>query len=141
MSSLFKNFKMDEKKESKGVPVQPAPTNDDGTMPTFFVTRLAASNQKYNKVLDRETKPYKRQIQLGTLSSQTSDLIRMKVFVNSILQGWENVQDEKCLHIPFSAENALALFKQLPDLFFELEKQASDASLFRSEEVEETAKN
>lgn len=141
MSTLFKNFKMDEKKEFEGVWVEPAPANPDGTVPRFLIARISSNNQKFKKAMERETKPYQRLIQLNTLSNEKADQIRLTVFVNSILLHWENVFDENDQPLSFSKENALELLKKLPDLWAELETNANNASLFRIEEQEVIAKN
>src|ERR1051326_6199812 len=113
-SSLFSQFRTDNKKEQEGVPITFAP-NHDGSVPTFTCSRMAQTNQKYVKALERITRPYKRQIQLQTLPNEKSDKIRMQVFIESILQSWENVQDENGNSIPYNAENAMKLFEQLPN--------------------------
>jgi hypothetical protein len=141
MSSLFKNFKMDHDKELHGVKVTPASANEDGTVPVFILARMGQMNQTYLKTLERITNPYKRQLELKTIAPDKADELMREVFVNSILLGWENVQGEEGSIIPFSAANAIALFKQLPDLYFELQTQSQNAALFRLEETESIAKN
>lgn len=141
MSSLHKQFKMNHDKETYGVAVTPAGNNEDGSTPTFILARLGPMNQKYAKCLEITTQPYKRQLELKTLSNDKSEELVMIVFVNSILLGWSNVQDENGKLIEFSAHNAIELFKQLPDLYFELQQQAQNASLYRIDESEAIAKN
>jgi hypothetical protein len=140
MSSLFQNFKMDTVKELEGVEIPFAP-NKDGSVPTFKISRITPSNHKYTKMMERETKPYRRQIELKTLDDMLAQHIAMKVFVYSILQGWSNVHDANDTPISFSPENAMLLFEQLPDLYQELNSQANNAALFRLEEIELAAKN
>lgn len=139
-SSLFQQFRSDAKKESEGVPITFSP-NHDQSVPTFFCSRMAQTNQKYVKALERITRPYKRQIQLQTLPNEKSDKIRMQVFIEAILQKWEHIQDENGNEISYSADAAMKLFEQLPELFFELETQAGNAALYRLEEVEADTKN
>lgn len=139
-SGLHKNYTMDHTKEQNGVRIE-FQVNDDNSVPTFIVARMGPMNQKYNKALERITHPYKRQLELRTLPNEKAEELMQKVFVNSILLGWEHVQDENGQDIVFSAENALALFKQLPDIYYDLQRQAQDASLFRLEEQEAAAKN
>lgn len=138
--SLFKQFKMDAAKQEKGVLVSYG-ANDDKTVPGFRLLRRNNSNQRYTKTLDRETAPYRRLIELGTLDAKISDRIFMRVFCLAVLIGWDNVQDEEGKPIPFNLDNALNLFEQLPDLYDDLVAQSAKASLFKQETVDADAKN
>jgi hypothetical protein len=140
MSNLFKQFKTDPKKEQDGIAIQYG-ANDDGTIPSFRVRRRGASNQQYAKVLTRETMPYRRQIELNALDEMVSRAILMKVFCMAVLVGWDNVQDESGKVIAFNTENAVMLFNLLPDLYDDLVLQSGKLELFRSDEVEQAAKN
>lgn len=138
--SIFKQFKMDESKEQNGAEVKYG-ANEDGTVPTFHILRSVGSNQRYAKTLAREVKPYKRLIALEALDAATSEKIMLNVFVDSVLVGWENVQNQKNELIPFTRENSMSLMKQLPDLYADLQAQANNAALFRAESLEGDAKN
>lgn len=140
MSSLYKTYKTDAEKEIKGVEITFEP-NEDGTVPTFIISRIAESNKEYTKALDAATKPYRRQMQLGTLPKAKDKAIFLDVFVSTIVLGWSNVQGEDGQNIPFNKANAIKLFTDLPDLLTELQVQASDAALFRVTALEDEAKN
>lgn len=141
MSSLHKQFKMNTVKEHDGVSVSPAGANEDGTVPTFVLARMGPMNKRYQKTLERVTQPFKRQLELQTIDPKKADELVMQVFVNSILMSWTDVQNEKGEAIAFNADNAIQLFVQLPDLYFELQKAAQNAALYRLDEIEESAKN
>lgn len=138
--SLFAQFKTDERKETEGVPVQYAP-NGDGTIPTFFLSRMGKTNKKYTKELNRATKPFARQLQTDTLPPEQAENIFMGVFVKTVLKGWVNVRDEDGNELAFTVENATALFKKLPDLYDDLTEQAKSAALFREADIEADAGN
>jgi hypothetical protein len=138
--SLFSEFKTNKSAEIEGVEV-PYSKNDDGTIPTFRIARMGRSNSNYRKTLERETRPFRRQMELETLSNEMADEITLKVFVSSILLGWNNVQDENGQEIPFNQENAIALMRNLPDLYDDLSNKASKASLFRDAMMERDSKN
>ena len=138
--SLFAQFKTDERKEVEGVPVQYAP-NGDGTIPTFFLSRMGKTNKKYTKELNRATKPFSRQLQTDTLPPEQAESIFMGVFVKTVLKGWANVRDEDGNELAFTVENATALFKKLPDLYDDLTEQAKSAALFREADIEADAGN
>lgn len=138
--SLYKDFQTDQTKEAEGVDVQYSP-NEDKTIPTFRIRRLASSNQKYAKVLERVTRPYRRQIDMNTIDALLSDKLRRQAFIEGVLVSWDKVQDANGKDIVFNAQNAEMLFSALPELFNDLEKQARDTSLFRIEQQESDAKN
>ena len=138
--SLIKQFKTDEKKETEGIPITYAP-NADGTVPTFFIRRSGPSNPKYVKALERETAPYRRLLELGTLDPKVSEKIMRRVFCLSVLVKWENVQNQKDEVIPYSFESAISLFEFLPELYFDLHDQSTKLASFRLEMQESDAKN
>lgn len=140
MSSLFKQFKMDQKKEDEGVTIEYG-ANEDGTIPTFYLYHRSGSNQRYTKALDRFSAPHKRLIDLGMLDEKTSNKIMLNTFCDSLLKGWDNVYNEKNELIPFSAGNAFQLLTQLPELYNDLFEQSGKASMFRAESVEQDVKN
>ena len=138
--SLFKQFATDAKKEAEGVRISYAP-NSDGSIPTFIIARMGKSNKKYSKALEVATRPYRRQMELGTLANETAEAIFLKVFVDTILLGWEFVQDENEIFMDCKKENAIRLFEKLPELYEDLQKQANSVVLFRNEALEDEAKN
>ena len=138
--SLYKNYATDSDKEINGAEI-PFEANEDGTIPTFIVSRIGDTNKEYMKSLRAATKPFQRQIDTGTLPAEKDAAIFMEVFISTILKGWFNVQDENGLNLPFNKVNAEKLFTDLPDVFKELQTQASSAALFRKTILEDQAKN
>lgn len=139
--SVFKQFATDTKKEVEtGVEVTYGP-NDDGTVPTFTILRRGPSNQRYTKCLERESAPYRRLLDLGTLDPKTQEKVMIRVFCNSVLIGWKNVKTDEGQEIAFNFENAVELMRKLPDLYYDLVAQADKAATFRSETLEADAKN
>lgn len=138
--SLYSQFETDTAKEVEGIEVQYGP-NKDKTIPTFRISRASKSNKSYSKQLEKATRPFRRQIDLGTMNNDTAENLFMKVFVNTILKGWQNVQNQKGEEIAFNEENAMKLFTDLPELYDDLQEKAKSASLFRDEAQEEEAGN
>jgi len=138
--SLFKQFGIDPEKIANGVEVKFG-KNDDKTIPTFYVSRAHASNKEYKKDGEVAFRPYRRQIELKTLSEDIAEDVMLDLFVSSVLKGWANVQDEDGTSLSFTAENAKYILKALPDLYDELQAAANDASLFRVANREADAKN
>ena len=67
--------------------------------------------------------------------------IMHKVFAQTVVLGWEHVQDESGKEIPFTVENCITLFETLPDLFLDIQDQAKRAALFRAANREAAAGN
>lgn len=138
--SLYKQFATNPELENKGIELNFG-VNDDETEIKFYVARAGKSNKKYQKALENAVKPYRRQMQLGTLSDEVSNKIMLEVFATTVLKGWENVQDEKGNVMQFNKENAVKLLTDLPELYDALTAAANDVANFREESLEEDAKN
>ncbi len=146
--SLREQFGTNLSKETEGVEVKYG-KNDDGTEPTFIISRMGKSNKGYMKALERALRPHKRAIDLKTMDNEVAGKILEDVFVAHVLKGWSNVMlnditgktEDKGKQAPYSREMATALFEVLPDLFDELNSQANDASNFRDAQLEDDAKN
>lgn len=141
-SGLHKQFKTNSTKEVEGVRIEfPEAQNDNGTIPTFIISRMGKANPVYSKALEAVTRPYRRQVELGTMKNEVAENLFKKVFVDTVLKGWENVQDESGEALEFTEENALNLIKELPDVYERLQVEAGLASNFRDETLSNEAKN
>lgn len=145
--SLTEQFNTNKEKEVSGVVVQYG-QNEDGSIPGFHIARMSRANTRYTKMLEAATKPYRRQIELGTLSNDIAERVFLEVFVKTILRDWENVPKSDVTgektdtgYAPFTMENATALLTRLPDLYEDLQSQAKSASLFRDDMMESDGKN
>lgn len=142
MSGLFKQFKTNEDLEVNGVKIEfHEAINEDGTVPTFIISRMGKANKAYTKALEAATRPYRRQIELGTMKNEVAEKLFKSVFIDTVLKGWENVRDEKDDALEFSKESALGLLEALPDVYERLQEEAKISSNFRDEAIEAEAKN
>lgn len=142
MSGLHKQFKTNPAKESEGVEIEfPEAQNDDGSIPTFIISRMGKSNKAYSKSLEAATRPYRRQVELGTMKNEVAEGLFMGVFVDTILRGWKNVQDENGQPIAYSKDAATALLNELPDVYERLQEEAKLSANFRDSALEAEAKN
>jgi len=140
--SLFKQFATDSKKEIDGIEVKfYEAENDDGSIPTFIVSRMGKSNKRYAKALEQATRPHRRQIALETFSNEKGEEIILNVFAETVVIGWSNVLDRNGIVIEYSKENAVKLLTELPELYARLQEEASLVVNFRNEMLEEEAKN
>lgn len=145
--SLSKQFATDAAKEVDGVVIQFG-QNDDGSVPGFHISRMSKANTRYTRALEVATRPYRRQIEMGTLANDVAERVFMGVFVDTVLKNWENVLLSDVTgdasaegFAPFNRQNALSLFERLPELYDDLQNQAKSAALFKDEAQEAEAKN
>lgn len=146
--SLSSEYKTDREKEANGIPVEVG-SNEDGSTPTFVIARASKTNKAYQAALSKGSAPYQRQIQLkhDNIGEQLEKVF-LDVFCTTIVRGWSNVLMADVTGNPadkgfadFSKQNAVALFKRLPDLYDYLQEQSNSISLFIEEVREESAKN
>lgn len=153
MSSLFQQFATNRKAETEGVVVT------FGGETTFRIARMNKANKRYQKMLEQETKPHIHAIRNDNLSSDIDEAITLKIFIATVLLGWEKLTmpevfsveehtiptDEQGAglygkYVPFTPENAERLFKALPELYNALKENAQKMSLFREQEIAEDSK-
>lgn len=132
--SPYAMFKTDKKLETDGIIL------DYGDF-KIKIARAGGNNTKYAEVLKRVSKPYRKAIEKEVLSEEIGRKILIEVFAEVVVIGWDGVLDEKGKPLTFSPANAKKLLNDLPDLFADIQEQASKASNFRQEELEEAAKN
>lgn len=144
MSGLRKHFKTNSTKEAEGVEIElPEATNEDGTVPVFILSRMGKSNKAYSKALEAATRPYRRQVELGTMKNEVAEELFKGVFVNTVLRGWRHVQDDNGNELPFTRENALALLNEegMEDLYDRLQQEAGMSANFRDTALEAESGN
>lgn len=138
--TIYSQFQTDPAKENDGVPIEYG-LNDDGTVPTFVISRTNRNNKIYAAAVDRETKPIRRMLDSGNLPPAQADKVYLKIFVKSILKGWTNVYGKDNQLLPYNEENAMILMQDLPDLYDELQDASKRVANFRLESLEVEAKN
>lgn len=138
--SLYKQFSMDQSLEKKGILLEYG-ENSDGTMIALRIARAGGSNKRYERRLEKAFKPYRRQIQAGTADEKVLRRALIEVFAETVVLGWENVHDENGEPLPFTKDNCVKLFNDLPDFFDDVRDAASSYDLFRQDEMEVDAKN
>lgn len=130
--SLYSMFKTDAGLETDGILIEYGEASNAQPV-RFRIARSGGQNTVFTKALEKATRPYRKAIQNGMLDDKTADKLYKGVFAEHVLLGWENVEGEDGKPIQYSKENALKLFKDLPDLFLDLREQAGNVSLFRQE--------
>lgn len=133
--SLYTMFKANESREK-----------DDGIVLDYGtakirVRRAGGSNRKFSDLLTKKLRPYKRQLENETLDPDTGTRVMAEVYAEAIVTGWEGVTDSADKPLPFTRDNCVKLFLDLPDLFRDVQEQAQKLANFREEEIEADTKN
>lgn len=138
--SLYNQFRTDTSLEKAGIVLQYG-TNTEGMPIEIRVARAGGANKRYLERLEAKVKPFRRQIQNETIERALLDKLLMEVFADTVVIGWNGVQDEHGKALPYSKENCIKLFSDLPDLWADVQEQAQRAALFRAEIRDADAKN
>ena len=145
--SLRKTYAVDKDKIANGVPFELG-VNEDGSRPTMYIARAGQQNQRYRKSMEAAYKPYKFQLDHGTMDNEVAQGILLTVFCKSCITGWTNVllsdvtgNPEDTGFADFTPENAEKLLGDLPDLFEEVVAFANSVENYRAEELDNAAKN
>lgn len=138
--TLYKQFKADSDAEANGVWLTYGETDDKKPI-RFLVARAGGSNIRFNKALEKKSRPYRRQIQSGTILPETLNQITLEVYCESIILNWENVQSEDGKELSFNKENCMQLMTDLPDLYDDIVGQSQRLAVFKAEAEKEDAKN
>lgn len=138
--SLYKSFKTDANLEKLGIELEYG-ENSKGQPILIRIARAGGANSAYNKRLEVLTKPYRRQIQTETIDNKVLEKIVAQAFAETVVLGWEGVEDEDNNELTFSVNNVVKLFNDLPDLYKDIQEQAQKTALFRQEILEADSKN
>ncbi len=138
--SFYKQFETDRVVEKTGI-VLDYGVNSKKQPFQIRIARAGGANERYSKLLELRTKPYRRQIQNETLDNAVAEKITKEVYAQTVVLGWNGVEDRDGNDMPFTQENCVKLFTDLPDLWSDVQSQSTRASLFRAEILEADAKN
>lgn len=141
--SMYDQFKTDDNLEAKGVDL------DYGD---FIVTiaRAGGGNRRFAKAMEAKAKPFRRLISTDTITAEQSSKILHEVYASAVVLNWRTKVDGELKVgiegpegdlLPFNADNVVATFKNLPDLFADIQTQANRIALFRKAEVEADSGN
>lgn len=146
--SLRKTFKTDKSAEVEGVWLEVAINDHNGKPIRVKLARMSSTNKRYTKALNSATKPHQSAIQNDALDNDLAKRLLQEVFAETVLLDWENLPTSELTGdmgdtepLPFSKENALKLFDEMPDLYDDWEARAQKAAAFRESEREASAGN
>jgi hypothetical protein len=146
--SLRNTFKTNRTAEIEGVTIPVGINEHNGGEITITVSRMSRSNKRYTKAIEERTRPHSAAISNETLDTEIGDKILREVFVDTVLLGFTNLPKSELTgdpadteELPFTRENALALFDELPDMYDDWEARAKKSSTFRDTERAKMAGN
>ncbi len=158
---IFEAYETDRTAERQGVKVRAELLPDA----VFIIARAGGANDHFAKEGEKRFRPYRQAIEKGKMESAEAIKLATELFVDTQLKGWEGInvkkrdaegkvvmedvpQDDGSLKqepvfepLPFTRENALKLFKQLPELSNELQRKAQQMATFQKANIENDAKN
>lgn len=133
--SLYKQFETSSKHETDGV------TLDFGDAGKFRIARAGGANKAYLKAIEKLSRKYRRQIALDCLPEAKARRLFIEIYAETVMLGWEGVKDKDGNELPFTRENVVKVFTDLPDFFREIQVEASNLALYREEIDAQDAKN
>lgn len=141
--SMYEQFKTSDNLEVKGIHL------DYGGF-RVTIARAGGANKRFAKIADAKSKPYRRAIQTETLDADVSMRLLREVYAEAVVVNWEVKQEDKWVQgiegpdgkvLPFNRGNILKTFEALPDLFMDIQSQATKVGLYRETMLEEDSKN
>lgn len=138
---LYSMFETEESLEKKGV------TIEYGEAGSFQVARAGGANEKYSKSAESVMRPFRRLIEQELLPDKKAKVLLYTIYAESVVLAWEGVRAKPTVKgqpgelIPFTVENCVQLFTNLPELFADIQSFASSGKNFKSDDVEGDAKN
>lgn len=138
--SLFSQFETDPELEKTGIILHYG-LNSKGQPIGIRVARAGGANEQFNKRVEALFKPHRRQVQSNSMDRKLLVSLMKQAYAETVVLGWENVEDKSGNPMTFSKQACLDLFEQLPDLYADVQEQAQMIMLFRQELREEDAKN
>jgi predicted transcriptional regulator len=142
----YDSFRVDKDLERKGVVI-------DYEKFRVTIARAGGNNKRYEKVLERLSRPYQRAIQTETLDNDKSMDLLKQAYAEAVVLDWETNVDGEWKRgiedpdtgelLPFNTENVLRVLRhgELHDIWHDLRSQATKAALFRASLEEARAGN
>jgi len=134
MAGAYELFETNKELETEGLVL------DYGDF-SIRIARAGGANKRFTKAMVRRTKPFRRAIDTETIDQENATDILRAVYAETVVLGWEGVTDREGVDLEFSFQNIMQLFRDLPDLFIDVQEQANKASLFHAEVLGSSSEN
>ena len=142
--NLYEMFETVPTLETDGVWIAYSPDEDAAA---FKLARAGGENRKYEQLIAKRLMPFRRLLEAQKDDPDPKTLthvddIMLGVWIETCLKDWKNVKDKETGEdLPFNKDNALKLFKWVPELGRDLREKSKEITTFRRKEAEEVAKN
>ena len=118
----------------------------------FLITiaRAGGANKRYARMLEQHSRPYRRALQTETLGNDKAMELLYMTYADAVIIAWktkvngewvEGIEGPDGELLPFTRDNVIMTFKQLPDLFLEIQEQSGKVSIYRQDILESEAGN
>lgn len=107
------------------------------------IARAGGSNKKYEKAVERLTKPHRRAIELEALPDAIYTKLIVEAYAEAVVLDWggDGATDDEGTVLPCTKENVIAVMTKYPDLFQMLVKDAQNFQLYKNEGLKADEKN
>ncbi len=140
MANPYKEYGTDKNLEKNGFLYIHTPKTDEWSAECYVLARAGGSNSKFLKAVEVLSRPHRKR-GVEKLSYEQQRSIMVQAFVEGVIIDWEGVRDKDDNEIPFSKDNVLKFFNDLPDMFDVIQTEAMELSNYLMEEVESDVKN
>lgn len=105
----------------------------------FRILRAGGSNQRFSRALQQAIKPYRRQMDKGTMDNELGDEIMRGLYARHIVKDWRGIKDEDGQAVECTPENIDAFLRAFPEVFNDLMTLASEMATFTAQMMQEAA--
>lgn len=140
MANPYKEYGTDKNLEKNGVLYVHEPKTEEYPAQCFVLARAGGSNTKFLKAADKAFRPHRKK-GIENIDPFLMRSLMVQVFAETIVLDWEGVFDREDNEMPYSQDNVVKLFTDLPDLFDVIQEQASSLNNYLLDEVESDVKN
>lgn len=107
----------------------------------ILLARAGGANVKFAKAIEVKTRPHRRQIEEDKMDLDLANKLMIEAFAESIVLDWTGITTAEGEDVPFTKENVVKLFLDLPDLFADVRDAAAKQSNFRASDIADDIKN
>ncbi len=141
---LYAQFTTDPVLEAEGVEI-------DYGHSLITIARAGGSNKRFARIMEVKTKPHRRAIATETINPDRAGEILMEAYAETVILNWQSKVDGEWKDgienpkggapLPATVPNIVAALTALPELFADLQIQATRIALFRETILEDDAGN
>lgn len=133
--SIYDLFETNATLEAEGFIFDVTPTI------SFTLARAGGANLRFQKVLESKTRSHRKEIDENRFPLDQANQLMIEAVAETVVMGWKGITDKKGKKIPFTPENAVKLFTELPDLFNDVREAAAARANYSAQEVKADAGN